>query len=151
MRLGDEECWIEARPAADGKTIIHYELDYGSGNPIGRQSLEVSLAPRFFHISLASSRTFMLQREAAALQARGLGQRTTFNDLLIFDADGPIGNALRFPDECVRHKILDMVGDLALAGCDLVGHFVAYRSGHRLNAELVRAMLSGYSALKRCA
>jgi UDP-3-O-acyl N-acetylglucosamine deacetylase len=151
LRLGNEECWIEARPATGCKTIIHYDLDYGSGNPIGRQSLEVTLAPRFFQLSLASARTFMLQREAADLQARGLGQRTTFNDLLIFDGDGPIGNALRFPDECVRHKILDMVGDLALAGCDLAGRFTAYRSGHRLNAELVRAMLATTSALKRCA
>ena len=82
LRLGNEECWIEARPAAGGKTVIQYELDYGSGNPIGRQSLEVTLSPRYFHVSLASSRTFMLQREAAALQAQGLGQRTTFNDLL---------------------------------------------------------------------
>jgi UDP-3-O-[3-hydroxymyristoyl] N-acetylglucosamine deacetylase len=151
VRLGGEDCWIEARPAADGKTIIHYDLDYGSGNPIGRQSLEVTLAPRFFQFSLAPSRTFMLQREAAELQARGMGQRTTFNDLLIFDGRGPIGNALRFPDECVRHKILDMVGDLALAGCDLAGRFTAYRSGHRLNAELVRAMFASGSALKRCA
>ena len=61
----------------------------------------------------------------------------------------PIGNALRFPDECVRHKILDMVGDLALAGCDLAGRFTAYRSGHRLNAELVRAMFANCSALRR--
>ena len=151
LRLGNEECWIEARPAAGGKTVIQYELDYGSGNPIGRQSLEVTLSPRYFHVSLAGSRTFMLQREALALQERGLGQRTTFNDLLIFDADGPIGNSLRFPDECVRHKILDMVGDLGLAGCDLAGHFAAYRSGHRLNAELVRTLLNNCSVWKRCA
>jgi len=151
VRLGNDECWIEARPAAGGKTIIQYELDYGSGSPIGRQSLEVTLSPRYFHLSLASSRTFLLEREAVALQERGFGPRTTFNDLLIFDADGPIGNSLRFPDECVRHKILDMVGDLALAGCDLAGRFAAYRSGHRLNAELVRAMLNGSHALKRCA
>jgi UDP-3-O-acyl N-acetylglucosamine deacetylase len=151
QRLGNEDCWIEARPAGGGKTIIHYELDYGSGNPIGRQSLEVTLAPRFFQLSLAASRTFMLQREAAALQEQGLGMRTTFNDLLIFDNEGPMGNTLRFPDECVRHKILDMVGDLALAGCDLAGHFAAYRSGHRLNAELVRAMLASVNVLKRCA
>jgi UDP-3-O-acyl N-acetylglucosamine deacetylase len=151
VRLGGQDCWIEAQPAVGDKTIIHYNLDYGSGNAIGRQSLEVTLSPRFFHLHLASSRTFMLQREAVALQSQGLGQRTTFNDLLVFDADGPIGNTLRFPDECVRHKILDMVGDLALAGCDLAGRFVAYRSGHRLNAEMVRSLLASASALKRCA
>ncbi len=151
VRLGSDDCWIEAHPASGGKTIIHYDLDYGVGNAIGRQSLEVTLSPRYFHVSLAPSRTFMLQREATALLAQGLGQTATVNDLLIFDSDGPIGNALRFPDECVRHKILDMVGDFALAGCDLVGRFIAYRSGHRLNAELVRAIVDGQTAIKRCA
>ena len=79
MRLGDERCWIEARPATGTKTIIHYELDYGSGSPIGRQSLEVTLSPRYFHLGLASSRTFMLQGEAVALhdQGLGLGPRST--------------------------------------------------------------------------
>ena len=72
----------------------------------------------------------------------GLGKRATYQNLLVFDKDGPVDNELRFRDECVRHKALDLVGDLALAGCDLVGHFVAHRSGHRLNAELVRALLN---------
>ena len=73
VRLGDERSWIEARPASSGRMIVQYELDYGSGNPIGRQSLEILLSPRFFHLNLAPSRTFMLEREAAALQAQGLG------------------------------------------------------------------------------
>jgi len=98
------------RPRQD---VLQYDLDYGNGNPIGRQSLEILLSPRFFHLNLAPSRTFMLEREAAALQDRGLGLRTTFRDLLVFDAHGPIQNELRFPDECVRHKIVDMIGDLA--------------------------------------
>jgi len=154
IRLGNEESWIEARPCLSGKTILRYELDYGSGNSIGRQSLEISLSPKYFHLNLAPSRTFMLESEAIALQARGLGQRATCKDLLVFDHRGPIDNQLRFPDECVRHKLVDMVGDLALAGCDLVGRFLAYRSGHRLNAELVRAILAAEAApqdLKRCA
>ena len=105
-------------------------------------------------MNLAPSRTFMLEAEAAAIKAQGLGQRATCKDLLVFGADGPIDNQLRFPDECVRHKMVDMVGDLALAGCDLVGRFVAFRSGHRLNAELVRAIVAAGRAseeLKRCA
>ena len=154
IRLGNAESWIEARPCCSGKTILQYELDYGIGNPIGRQSLEISLSPRHFHINLAPSRTFMLESEAAAMKARGLGTRATCKDLLVFGSQGPIDNRLRFPDECVRHKLADMVGDLALTGCDLVGRFVAYRSGHKLNAELVRAIVAqGQSRkeLKRCA
>ena len=142
IRRGDEQSWIEARPCCSGKMILQYELDYGSGNPIGRQSLEISLSPRFFHMNLAPSRTFMLEAEALAMKAQGLGQRVTCKDLLVFGGNGPIDNQLRFPDECVRHKMVDMVGDLALVGCDLIGRFIAFRSGHRLNAELVRAILA---------
>jgi UDP-3-O-[3-hydroxymyristoyl] N-acetylglucosamine deacetylase len=145
VRLGNDDCWIEARPGPPGKTVLQYDLDYGSGNPIGRQSLEILLSPRHFHFNLAPSRTFMLEREAAAMRDLGMGARTTFADLLVFAADGPIDNQLRFPDECVRHKVVDMVGDLALAGCDLAGRFAAHRSGHRLNAELVRAILATQS------
>jgi UDP-3-O-[3-hydroxymyristoyl] N-acetylglucosamine deacetylase len=159
IRLGDSSSWIEARPCCSGKVVLRYELDYGSSGPIGRQSLEVSLSPRHFHTNLAPSRTFMLESEAAEIKARGLGQRASFRDLLVFGPQGPIDNQLRFPDECVRHKMLDMVGDLALAGCDLVGRFVAYRSGHRLNAELVRAIVAevdmerdeAKQPLRRCA
>ena len=74
--------------------------------------------------------------------AQGWASGPRIKNVLVFDEDGPIDNELRFRDECVRHKALDLVGDLALAGCDLVGHFVAHRSGHRLNAELVRALLT---------
>jgi UDP-3-O-acyl N-acetylglucosamine deacetylase len=154
VRQGDEQSWIEARPCCSGKMILQYELDYGSGNPIGRQSLEISLSPRFFHMNLAPSRTFMMETEARAMKAQGLGQRVTCNDLLVFDSKGPIDNKLRFPDECVRHKLVDMVGDLALTGCDLIGRFIAFRSGHRLNAELVRKIMSLEEAkenVKRCA
>ncbi len=154
IRVGDERSWIEARPCSSGKTVLRYELDYGAGSAIGRQSLEVSLSPRHFHWNLAPSRTFVLESEAEAIRAQGLGRRATCKDLLVFGAQGPIDNALRFPDECVRHKMVDMVGDLALAGCDLVGRFSAYRSGHRLNAALVRELLAQRDFLeerKRCA
>jgi len=154
LRLGDAKSWIEARPCCGGETILQYDLDYGAGNSIGRQSLEVKLSAERFTRDVAPSRTFMLDSEAAALQAQGLGCHVNCADLLVFGPDGPIDNQLRFPDECVRHKLLDMVGDLALAGCDLIGRFVAHRSGHRLNAELVRAILAetgNQQPLQRCA
>lgn len=154
IHLGNQASWIEVRPCSSGKMVLRYDLDYGSGSPIGRQSLEISLSPRHFHMNLAPSRTFVLEAEAAEMKAQGLGQRATFKDLLIFGSKGPIDNPLRFPDECVRHKMVDMVGDMALAGCDLVGRFVAYRSGHRLNAELVRAIVAlgeMEQHLRRCA
>lgn len=141
-RLGNDESWIEARPATSPGLSVKYRLDYGRDNPIGRQTLALNITPETFRRELAASRTFMLKAEAEWLQSQGLGRRATTNDLLVFDDQGPIDNELRFPDECVRHKMLDLVGDFALAGCELVGSFVAHRSGHRLNAELVRILLA---------
>lgn len=153
-RLGHDDSWIEARPAPDSATRLCYDLDYGPNTFVGRQVFRLALTPESFRKELAPCRTFMLKSEADRLLAQGLGKRASFRDLLVFDENGPIDNALRFPDECVRHKLLDLVGDLMLAGCELVGSFHAWRSGHRLNAELVRN-LSGDRACvaswKRCA
>jgi UDP-3-O-acyl N-acetylglucosamine deacetylase len=141
-RVGNEDSWVEARPAKTGGLCITYKLDYGPNNPIGRQTIELAVSPRTFAAELAPARTFLLQEEAHWLKSRGLGTRVTSQDLLVFGEDGPIDNPLRFENECVRHKALDLVGDLALAGCEVVGQFIAYKSGHRLNAELVKVLLS---------
>ena len=142
VRVGDDQCWVEARPSEDDEFSIQCRIDYGPSGPIGRQMLSVTVTPDTFRSQLASARTFILKEEAEWLRSQGLGTRVTYRDLLVFDNDGPIDNALRFTDECVRHKTLDVVGDLALVGCDLVGHFVAQCSGHRLNAELVGGLLA---------
>ena len=139
-RLGDDDCWIEARPARAAELTIRYRVDYGNSG-IGKQTVQLPICPNTFRRDLAPSRTFMLKAEADWLLAQGLGQRATLADLLVFDDSGPIDNALRFRDECARHKVLDLVGDLALAGCDVIGQIVAHRSGHRLNAEMVRVLL----------
>ncbi|MCC7086068.1 MAG: UDP-3-O-[3-hydroxymyristoyl] N-acetylglucosamine deacetylase [Pirellulales bacterium] len=141
-RLGDDESWIEVRPAQTDGLSVRYRVDYGADSSIGRQTLQVSITPETFRRDLAPARTFMLKEEAEWLQAQGFGKRAKLTDLLVFDADGPIENELRYRDECARHKILDLVGDFALAGCDVVGQVIAHRSGHRLNAEMVRVLLS---------
>jgi UDP-3-O-acyl N-acetylglucosamine deacetylase len=141
-RVGNDESWVEARPSKQPGLSIKYKLDYGSDNVIGRQTLEMRVTPETFRSELASARTFLLQAEADWLRSRGLGSRVTPRDVLVFDDQGPIENELRFENECVRHKALDLVGDLALAGCNISGQIIAYRSGHRLNADLVQALLS---------
>jgi UDP-3-O-acyl N-acetylglucosamine deacetylase len=141
-RVGDDETWVEARPAKVGGLTVKYRLDYGSNNPIGRQTIELKVTPKSFREELAPARTFLLAEEAQWLRERGLGGRVTNQDLLVFGPEGPLDNELRMENECVRHKALDLVGDLALAGCELIGHFIAHKSGHRLNAELVKVLLS---------
>lgn len=141
-RVGDDESWVEIRPRPRGGFSLRYRLDYGSDSAIGRQTIELVITPSGFRRELAPARTFLLETEAEWLRSRGLGTRVTVKDLVVFDDNGPVGNELRYEDECVRHKALDLVGDFALAGCQIVGQVIAHRSGHRLNAELVRALLS---------
>jgi UDP-3-O-acyl N-acetylglucosamine deacetylase len=141
IRLEDEDSWFEARPPEADETVLTYHLDYGPESPIRRQSYQLVLSPDSFRKDLAASRTFVLKSEADWLLSQGLGRRATARDLLIFAPGGLMDNQLRFPDECARHKLLDLVGDLLLAGCRLIGRFTAYRTGHRLNAELVRVLL----------
>jgi len=117
-------------------------IDYAHCPAIGRQTYENTITPEVFQKELAPARTFCLKEEAEWLLAQGLCRRASFGDLLVFDQEGPIENELRFEDECVRHKTLDLVGDLALAGCDLVASIVSHCAGHRLNAELVKAVQS---------
>lgn len=141
-RLGDTDQWIEARPAKREGTFLRYRLDYsGSCAAIGRQTAEFELSPDVFRSELANCRTFMLEQEAKWLLDQGLGTRVQPSDVLVFAEEGPLENDTRFDDECVRHKILDLTGDIGLAGCDVIGSIIAHRSGHRLNAELVKTLL----------
>lgn len=133
---------IYPRPGDD--LLVSYLLDYGPGSPIAPQSLTQLINPDRFRQELARCRTFVLEQEALELQRQGVGRHLKPSELLVFGPKGLIDNRLRFPDEPARHKILDLVGDLALCGFDLVGHVVAYRSGHPLNVELARALTRVY-------
>lgn len=141
-RVGDASSWIEACPPRFAGLSIEYGLDYGPG-PIGRQRLELEVTPAAYRGEIAAARTFLSLEDAARLRATGLGLSVSPGDLVLFGPDGPVGTTLRWADECVRHKILDAVGDLALLGRPLHAHVRAHRSGHALNASLVRALLAG--------
>jgi UDP-3-O-[3-hydroxymyristoyl] N-acetylglucosamine deacetylase len=140
IRVGDDSCWVEVRPHSHDGLCLQCLIDYGPSGPIGRQAFQLLVTPESFAGELAAARTFLLEQEAAWLRSQGLGLRVTSRDLLVFNERGPVDNPLRFADECVRHKTLDLVGDLALAGVDLIGQVTAHCSGHRLNAELVAAL-----------
>lgn len=119
---------------------VSYELDYGDQSPIGRQHYTVRVTRDAFEANIAPARTFVLEAEAQQLKESGLGAHLGYQDVLVFGADGPVENELRFPDECVRHKILDLIGDLYLFGRPIIGRILARKSGHSLNHELVRAL-----------
>lgn len=119
---------------------ISYFLNYGDFSAVGRQHHSTLVEPGRFCSNLAGCRTFLLEAEARELQRQGIGRHAQVSDLLVYGRQGPIGNVLRFADEPARHKILDLIGDLSLLGEDVRGHLVACRSGHPLNAELVRQL-----------
>ncbi len=131
---------IAALPGREDELSITYHLDYGRQAPIPPQVFHITLTPDAFIEELAASRTFILERDVEELRQRGYGPRATYDDLLVFGDDGPINNTLRFPDEPARHKVLDLIGDLALMACDVRGRIVAMQSGHAMNHRLIRRL-----------
>lgn len=109
---------------------------------IGVQRRTVQLTPESFLSDIADARTFGFMSDVDAMRAAGLGRGASMDNTLVVDA-GRVMNpeGLRFDDEFVRHKLLDAVGDLSLAGAPICGRFVADQPGHALNARLVRALL----------
>ncbi|MGV3483846.1 MAG: UDP-3-O-acyl-N-acetylglucosamine deacetylase [Planctomycetaceae bacterium] len=141
MRIGDATSWIEVSPSDHGCASFEYRLDYGDSSPIQAQTYKHWLTPKGFCKELASARTFVTADQAAQLRERGIGTHVTNDDLIVFDHDGCVlGNRLRYANECARHKTLDLIGDLALAGTDLLGNFVSYRGGHQLNGQMARLL-----------
>lgn len=142
-------CTLALHPTSRDELQITYFLDYGLGSPIGRQTHTEVITPESFANQIAGCRTFLLKAEADEMRRQGIGAKTTTADLLVIGPQGPLDNHYRFADELARHKILDLVGDLSLAGYDLRGHVVAYRSGHPLNIELASLLSKQVSEAKK--
>jgi UDP-3-O-[3-hydroxymyristoyl] N-acetylglucosamine deacetylase/3-hydroxyacyl-[acyl-carrier-protein] dehydratase len=143
VRVVDGDSELVALPALQpeaDRLEIMYDLDYGHDTIIGRQIYSLAVTPEIFAREIAPARTFVLKQEADQLLAMGLGTHLTYDDILVFGPEGVIENELRFPDECVRHKILDLLGDLMLLGRFIVGRVYARKSGHSLNQEMVRRL-----------
>ena len=141
VRDSASDRWVTAEPAAELR--LEFELLYETASPIENQTAEFTLSPEIYRREIAPCRTFVTQAEAEAFLSAGLAKRATFQDLLVFGPNGPIENSVRFPNECARHKILDLIGDLALLGSRLQANIHAFRSGHDLNAQVVRMLLNG--------
>ncbi len=142
---------IYALPYSDNGLSLTYDLDYGGHTGIGRQIFSCQLTPENFERHLAPARTFLLEAEAKQFQARGIGTHISPRDILVINSDGPIKNSYRFPNECVRHKLVDLIGDLALVGRAVKGRIVAYKSGHTLNQQLSRKLYEAAEQQERMA
>jgi len=141
ITVSEGDATLMAMPGPVDCLDILYDLDYASVPCIGRQVLGFRLGKDDYMRQIAPSRTFLLKSEAEQLHSQGIGTHLTTRDVLVMGQDGPIENELRFSDEHVRHKMADLIGDLALLGKHLRGRIVAYKSGHELNHSLVRKLV----------
>ena len=143
--IRQDNAMIAAVPADETAMQIIYDLDYGADTAIGRQMQVFSFTNGDYATQIAPARTFVLESEAQALRDSGIGTHLTEEDVLVIGKDGPLGNnKLRFPDEPVRHKIADLIGDLYLLGAPIQGRIIAYKSGHATNHALVRRLIKQY-------
>ncbi len=137
---GDNDASLILRPADRSRLTISWHLDYGPQAPIPVQEYSADITPDTFVNEIAAARTFVLESEIRALKQAGYGHHLTDADLLVCRSSGQWNRPLHWPDECVRHKLLDCLGDLALSGISISGHLTAVRSGHALNHQLAAAV-----------
>ncbi|HQY87572.1 MAG TPA: 3-hydroxyacyl-ACP dehydratase FabZ [Tepidisphaeraceae bacterium] len=149
---GRDGATIAALPGPKDHLEIVYEFEAPA--PVGRQVFAFHLNPYAtssdsFADLLAPARTFIFESEARMLAERGIGTHLSPRDVLVIGSAGPIENQYRFTDECVRHKVLDLIGDLSLVGRPIVGRIVAHKSGHELNHLMAKKLVNQYDRDER--
>jgi UDP-3-O-[3-hydroxymyristoyl] N-acetylglucosamine deacetylase len=127
---------------ASGYTVA-YAINFAP--PIGKQAFEIDLSRDLYRKEVASARTFGFLREEPAMRNMGLIRGATEANVIVLTDSGVKNGPLRFPDEFVRHKVLDLIGDLALLGKQIIGRIVADRAGHAMHTALVSRLLKDRS------
>lgn len=144
LHVGDESRFVAALPAPGFcvTCVVRYDSPL-----IGTQMLDLSVGPEAYLGQVAGARTFAMEAELEALRAKGMALGGSLENAVLVGAEGiRAAGGLRWPDEFVRHKALDLIGDLAAVGRPLRAHVVAVRAGHELHlrlAERLRALLPG--------
>ncbi|HMI95229.1 MAG TPA: UDP-3-O-acyl-N-acetylglucosamine deacetylase [Micropepsaceae bacterium] len=147
VRVAAGDASARLLPATESE--FFFEIEFPSA-VIGRQTFQCPLTEVVFRRDIAPARTFGFLHEADALRAAGYGRGAGLTNTLVIDGNRLLNPELRrFPDEFVRHKILDAVGDLKLAGAALIARFEGYRSSHTLNNALLRALFAGPALYER--
>jgi UDP-3-O-[3-hydroxymyristoyl] N-acetylglucosamine deacetylase len=145
VRVIKDDAVGELRPYARGLRI---EAEINFDHPIiGRQRLDLDITPAAFRRDIARARTFGFLRDVAKLWSAGYALGASFENTLVVTEDRVLNpEGLRSPDEFVRHKVLDAVGDMALAGAPLLAAYRTVRGGHRLNYAVLSALMTDTSA-----
>ncbi|MBN1493195.1 MAG: UDP-3-O-[3-hydroxymyristoyl] N-acetylglucosamine deacetylase [Candidatus Omnitrophica bacterium] len=139
ISFGDKnsKATIEVVPADSFR--ISYSLSYDSDN-LDDQYLDIEVNQETFSKDIAGARTFCLKEEAELLRNAGYGKGATFENTLVFENNKPMKNTLRYVDEAVRHKILDVIGDFSLLDCELRMHIIAKKTGHVHNMHVMKVL-----------
>ena len=137
LKVEDSDSMLLILP--DVNFRISYTLDYPTTN-FKTQYGHFLITQDVYENDIASSRTFCLQEEVETLRGLGYGKGASLENTVVVGRDGIVSGKLRFDDEFLRHKVLDLIGDMYLLGCRIRGHIIAIKSGHRLNIELLRAI-----------
>ncbi len=138
IEVVDGEKSIRITPS--NRLVLKYKIDFD--HPvIGRESFYFDFAHDNFLRKIAPARTFGFMRDVEKLRAAGLARGGSVENCVVLDERGVVNGPLRFRDEFVRHKILDLLGDLALIGRPIVGEITAYRAGHALHGRFVEKIL----------
>ncbi|PLP60259.1 UDP-3-O-acyl-N-acetylglucosamine deacetylase [Mesorhizobium loti] len=147
VRIESGASWAEFRPYSG--TRFEIEIDFESP-AIGRQGFATDLTADVFRSEIARARTFGFMKDVERLWAAGYALGSSLDNSLVIGDDHRVINVggLRYPNEFARHKTLDAMGDLALAGVRFIGCFRSYRGGHRLNATALRRLLSDRAAFE---
>jgi len=138
VRVGEADASASLQPAPEAR--YEFLLDYDTP-AIGKQTFSFVFTPANFRELIAPARTFGFMRDLESLNRMNLARGASLDNTLALDETGVVNkDRQRFPDEFVRHKILDAIGDMALAGAPLIARFEGVRSGHGLNNRLLRAL-----------
>jgi len=141
IEVRDGNKLIAAYPASG--YAVAYKINFAP--PIGEQSFEIDLSQDLYRKELAPARTFGFLHEEKAMKNMGLIRGASEDNVIVLTATGVKNGPLRFADEFVRHKVLDLIGDLALLGKQIIGHIVADRAGHAMHTALVSRLLKDRS------
>ncbi len=147
VEMGD--AFAEFRPGE--RRRIEIEIDYPC-RVIGRQTFAVDLTAHSFRHDIARARTFGYMKDVERLWRAGLALGSSLENSVVIGEDAVVNpEGLRWSDEFVRHKVLDVIGDLALAGAPIIGTYRSYKGGHRLNAQALSTLLSRREAYETVA
>lgn len=141
IKVFDGEKYAFLLPSKDRQFIVDYSIDFAHSF-LSKQSFSSLFSKDVFKDEVANARTFGFLRDIEMLKANGLARGGSLENAVVIGEDSILNaDGLRYPDEFVRHKVLDMVGDISLIGYQVIGCLVACRSGHALNYRLVQELL----------